>query len=78
MWVFTSSLCVNLVMICSMFAIRKTYMGAIQAAPAASMCTSHTELHGRGNGPWGSRAHNGSICIWEKTQRKGLVGTWDL
>lgn len=75
---FISSLCVNLVMIYSMFAIRKTHVRAIQAAPALSMCTSHTKLHGGGNGPCGSRAHHGSIFMWEKTQRKGLVGTWNL
>lgn len=54
---FISSLCVNSVMIRSVFAVRKTHMGAIQAAPAPSTCNSRAELSGGGDDPHGSRAH---------------------
>lgn len=74
MWVFISSLCVNSVMIHSVFAIIKIHMGTFQAAPAPSTWNSCTELHGGGDGPHGSRARREGISIAEKSQRKALGG----
>lgn len=86
MWVFISSLCVNSVMIRSVFAIRKTHMGASQAAPPPSTSNSGAELRGRGDGPstWVESTQGGSSLFrrrpretaWGRVVKRGWE--WDL
>ena len=70
---FISSLCVNLVIIRSVFAIRKTHMGAFQAAPAPSACHSRTELRAGGNGHMG-RGHAGEASPYGRRPRERAWG----